>query len=125
MVAVKDLAPLERLIAQSRDEPSRIPEHRVELIRSLAHAWAAQWFTDKEAAPWLALRVPPADARQFCQAGITPGMLKLPCRMPGRALCGGRLTYLTAFLRRDVSITEIRDELARTGHLSLTQQQER
>jgi hypothetical protein len=116
MVAIKDLAALERVIARSRDEPPRIPELRVELIRSIAHGWAAQWFTDKTAAPWLTLHVLPADARQFCQLGITPEMLKLPCRMPGRALCGGTLTYLTAFLRRDITIMDIRDELVRTGH---------
>jgi len=116
-VAVKDLAPLEQLVARARDEGPRIPEGRLELIRSLARPWAAQWFTEKSAAPWIGLRVLPADARRFCQLGITPEMLRLPFRMPGRAQAGGTLTYLTAFLRRDVTIEEIRDELVRTGNL--------
>ncbi len=121
-VAVRDLAPLEQVIAQARDEGPRIPEGRLELIRTLARAWAAQWFTDKEAAPWIALRLSPADARRFCELGITPEMLRLPFRMPGRAQGGGTLTYLIAFLRRDVTIAEIRDELVRTGHLPQTRQ---
>jgi hypothetical protein len=121
-VAVSDLAPLERLVAKDLAEGPRIPEHRLELIKTMARAWAAQWFTDKDAAPWLALRVRPADARQCRELGITPEMMQLPFRMPGRALCGGTLTYLTAFLRGDVTIPEIRDELARTGHLPQTPQ---
>lgn len=117
MVAVKDLAPLERLIARARGEEPRIPESRRDLIRAQARPWAAQWFTPEEAAPWLALRISPADARRFCELGITPEMLHLPFRMPGRAQAGGTMTYLTTFHRHDVTIDEIRDELVRTGHL--------
>jgi len=96
-VAVSDLAPLERLIARTRDEGPRVMESRLELIGAEAHPWAAQWFTDKEAAPWIALRISAADARRFCKLGITPEMLKQPFRMPGRAQGGGTMTYLIAF----------------------------
>jgi hypothetical protein len=48
-------------------------------------------------------------------------MLQLQFQMPGRARAGGRLTYLTAFRRGDVTIAEIRDELVRTGYLPRTQ----
>jgi hypothetical protein len=121
-VAVRDLAPLERLIARARDEGPRIMETRLELIRAEARPWAAQWFTDKEAAPWITLRISAADARRFCKLGITADMLHLPFRMPGRAQAGGTMTYLIAFLRRDVTIDEIRAELVRTGHLPQTLQ---
>ncbi len=36
---------------------------------------------------------------------------------PGRALCGGTLTYRMALARRLCTIPEIHDELARIGHL--------
>lgn len=121
-VAVRDLAPLERLIARARDEGPRITESRLELIRAEAHPWAAEWFTPTEAAPWIALRVSAADARRFCKLGITPEMLRLPFRMPGRAQGGGTMTYLIAFLRRDVTIDEIHAELVRTGHLPQARQ---
>jgi Translation initiation factor IF-2, N-terminal region len=116
-VAIRDLAPLERLIAVSRAEAARIPEHAVESIRAQARAWAAQWFTDKDAEPWLALRVQPVDAGQCRQLGITPELIQLPFQMRGRARGGGTLTYLTAFFRGIVTIPEIRDDLARSGHL--------
>jgi len=121
-VAVRDLAPLERLIARTRDEGPRITESRLKLIRAEAHPWAAQWFTPTEAAPWIALHVSAADARWFCKLGVTPEMLQLPFRMPGRAQGGGTMTHLVAFLRRDVTIDEIHAELIRTGHLPQAQQ---
>jgi hypothetical protein len=120
-VAVSDLPSLERLIAEDRGEGPRIREDRLALIRALAWRWAAYWFTAEEAAPWLRLRVEPAEATQFRGLGITPEMLQLPFQMPGRARAGGRLTYLTAFHRGDVTIAEIRDELVHTGHLPRTQ----
>lgn len=121
-VAVSDLAPLERVIARARDEGPRITESRLELIRAEAHPWAGEWFTPTEAAPWIALRVSAADARRFCKLGITPEMLRLPLRMPGRAQGGGTMTYLIAFLRRDVTIDEIHAELVRTRHLPQARQ---
>jgi hypothetical protein len=120
-VAVSDLPSLERLIAEDLGEGPRIREDRLALIRALARRWAAYWFTAEEAAPWLRLQVEPAAARQFRRLGITPEMLQLQFQMPGRARAGGRLTYLTAFRRRDVTIAEIRDELVRTGYLPRTQ----
>jgi hypothetical protein len=116
-VAVRDLPSFERLIAQARDEGPRVTEGHRELLRTLAHPWLAQWFTPEEAAPWIALHISASDARRFCQLGVTPDMLHLPFRMPGRAQGGGTMTYLTALLRRDVTADEIHAELVRTGRL--------
>lgn len=116
-IAVSKLAPLEQLIARTRGEGSRVTESRLQLIRAEVHPWAAHWFTDKDAAPWVALRVRAADASRFRQLGITPELLLLPFRMAGRALGGGTMTYLMAFLRQDVTVEEIHAELVRTGRL--------
>lgn len=117
MVPVKDLAPLERLIAEDEDKGPRIPERDLPHLRAKARSWASMWFTDRDAVPWLALRMDPVQARECVDLGITPEMMRLPFRMPRRALCGGTLTYRAALARGLCTIPEIRDELVRTSHM--------
>jgi len=116
-VALKDLAALERIVAEHRGYDAHIPDHAVESIKTEARAWASEWFTDKQANQWLVLRMSPANARQCTALGITPELMSLPFQMPGRALAGGTLTYLIAFFRGLITIPEIRDDLARVGRL--------
>ena len=115
--AVRDLAPLEQVVAKHRGHDARVPGLDVESIKAEARAWATEWFTEKEADRWLTLRMIPANARQCANLGITPELIVLPFQMPGRALAGGTMTYLAAFLRGVVTIPEIHDDLSRVGRL--------
>jgi hypothetical protein len=119
-VAIKDLPAFERVIAEDRYDRPRILEDGLELVRTLARAWANELFTPQEAARWIALRVSHADASQCRELGVTPDLICLPFKMPGRAQAGGTQTYLTAFFRHIVTIPEIRDDLTRLGHLPAT-----
>lgn len=116
-VTVKDLAPLERLMAEHSEMGPRISVQSLAYLRMKAKEWARKWFTDRTAAPWLALRMSPEQARECVMLGISPEMMKLPFRMPGRALCGGTLTYRTALARGLCTIPEIGEEFMRTGRL--------
>jgi hypothetical protein len=124
-VRIADLPSLERLFARRyvdsettslrRINPDRLPPDVHRRIQREARSWGDQFFDDRETAAWLAIGVlDPQTAAQCRAAGISPDMLLLPFRIPGKAQHEGKLTLKQALDCQAASVEEIRMDLVRT-----------